>query len=190
MTTAYWCVLIAAIIPMLMSTLAKVGGKGMDNHAVRNYLEHKDKTTSEDVNPHFIAPSMFQKRLQKYMDEYVAGVSTYYQTNAKMLEIGLQHLTWLKEDAGNLRAKDQHELMRAWENRHRLWAAEAHLRHIRFREETRYPGFYYRTDYPGLNEADWKCFVNSRHDPETGEWEMKKVPHVDIVDKGYEDQGR
>lgn len=39
MTTAYWCVLIAAIIPMLMSTLAKAGGKGFDNAAVRNYLE-------------------------------------------------------------------------------------------------------------------------------------------------------
>ena len=39
MTTAYWCVLIAAIIPMLMSTLAKAGGKGFDNHAVRSYLD-------------------------------------------------------------------------------------------------------------------------------------------------------
>ena len=39
MTTAYWCVLIAAIIPMLMSTLAKAGGKGFDNHAVRTYLD-------------------------------------------------------------------------------------------------------------------------------------------------------
>ena len=156
---------------------------------VRTYLEHKDKTTAEDVNPHYITPAMFQRRLQKYMDEYVAGVSTYYQTNAKMLEIGLQHLAWLKEDSRNLRAKDLHELMRAWENYHRLWAAEAHLRHIQFREETRYPGFYYRTDFPGLDEENWKCFVNSRHDPERGEWEMKKVPHVDIVEKFYGGEG-
>jgi adenylylsulfate reductase subunit A len=152
---------------------------------VRNYFEHKDKTTAEDVNPFYITPAMFQKRLQKYMDEYVAGVSTYYQTNAKMLEIGLQQLTWLKEDSKNLRAKDLHELMRAWENYHRLWAAEAHLRHIMFREETRYPGFYYRTDFPKLDNENWKCFVNSRHNPETGEWEMKKIPHIDIVEKFY-----
>lgn len=39
MTTAYWCVLIAAIIPMLMSTLAKAGGPGFDNSAVRPYLD-------------------------------------------------------------------------------------------------------------------------------------------------------
>ncbi|WP_460021264.1 adenylyl-sulfate reductase subunit alpha [Magnetospira thiophila] len=150
---------------------------------VRNYIEHKDKTTDEDVNPFYITPKMFQMRLQKYMDEYVAGVATYYQTNGEMLKVGLQHLTWLREDAKNLRGKDLHELMRAWENYHRLWAAEAHLRHIQFREETRYPGFYYRTDHLPLDDANWKCFVNSRHDPLTGEWEMKKVPHRDLVEK-------
>jgi len=152
---------------------------------VRNYFEHKDKTTSEDVNPFYITPKLFQMRLQKYMDEYVAGCSTYYQTNGVMLEIGRQHIDMLQEDSKNLRAKDLHELMRAWENYHRMWAAEAHLRHIQFREETRYPGFFYRTDFPNLDEENWKCFVNSRHDPETGEWEMKKVPHVDLVEKSY-----
>ncbi len=152
---------------------------------VRNYLEHKDKTTAEDVNPFYITPSMFQKRLQKFMDEYVAGVSTYYNTNGKMLEIGLEHLEMLMEDAENLRAKDLHELMRAWENYHRVRASECHLRHIRFREETRYPGFYYRTDFPDLDDANWKCFVNSRMDPATGEWTMKKQPHVDLVEKRY-----
>ncbi len=152
---------------------------------VRNYLEHKDKTTSEDMNPYYISPKMFQMRLQKYMDEYVAGVSTYYTTNAKMLEIGLKHLGWLKEDANNLKAKDLHELLRAWENYHRLRAAEAHLRHILFREETRYPGFYYRADYPKLDEANWKCFINSRMDPDTGAWTLKKVPHKDLVVKHY-----
>ena len=152
---------------------------------VRNYLEHKDKTTAEDINPWYITPKMFQMRLQKYMDEYVGGCSTFYQTNKVMLEIGLDHLRMLKEDSANLRAKDLHELMRAWENYHRMWAAEAHLRHILFREETRYPGFFYRTDFPKLDEANWKCFVNSRHDPDTGEWEMKKVPHIDLVEKHY-----
>ncbi len=156
---------------------------------VRNYIEHKDKTTSEDVNPHYILPRFLQMRLQKLMDEYVAGVSTYYTTNKVMLEEGLKMLTMLKEDSQNMRAKDLHELMRAWENYHRIIAAEAHLRHIMFREETRYPGFYYRADFPGLNEGEWKAFVNSRIDPETGEWHMRKVPHVDLVEKHYTGQG-
>mgnify|MGYP003395057452 CR=1 FL=1 len=42
--------------------------------------------------------------------------------------------------------EDLHELLRAWENYHRIITAEAHMKHIQFREESRYPGFYYRTD--------------------------------------------
>ena len=152
---------------------------------VRNYLEHKEKTTAEDVNPFYITPKMFQMRLQKYMDEYVAGVSTYYNTNAKLLEIGLHHIELLKEDSANLRAKDLHELLRAWENYHRLRTAEAHLRHILFREETRYPGFFYRADFPNLDDENWKVFVNSRLDPDTGEWTMMKKEHKDLVEKYY-----
>jgi adenylylsulfate reductase subunit A len=152
---------------------------------VRNYIEHKDKTTAEDINPHYITPKMFQMRLQKLMDEYVAGVSTFYQTNAKLLEMGLHYMEMLKEDSVHLRAKDLHELLRAWENYHRLRTAETHLRHIQFREETRYPGFFYRADFPDLDDENWKVFVNSRMDPETGEWTMKKVPHVDLVEKFY-----
>jgi adenylylsulfate reductase subunit A len=152
---------------------------------VRTYLEHKDKTTAEDINPHYILPRMFQMRLQKLMDEYVAGVSTYYQTNKVMLERGLELLEMCKEDSAHLRAKDLHELLRAWENYHRVRTAEVHLRHILYREETRYPGFFYRADFPELDEENWHCFVNSRMDPETGEWTMMKKPWVGLVDHGH-----
>ena len=152
---------------------------------VRTYLEHKDKTTAEDINPNYILPQMYQQRLQKIMDEYVAGVSTYYNTNGKLLDMGLMYLEMLKEDSKHLRAKDLHELLRAWENYHRTRTAEAHLRHIMFRKETRYPGFFYRVDFPDLDDENWKVFVNSRMDPETGEWEMKKVPHMDLIEKHY-----
>jgi len=152
---------------------------------VRNYIEHKDKTTAEDINPHYILPRMLQIRLQKLMDEYVAGTSTYYQTNKVMLEHGLHLLEMVKEDSRNMRAKDLHELLRAWENYHRVRTAEVHLRHILYREETRYPGFFYRSDFPDLDEENWHCFVNSRMDPETGEWTMMKKDWVGLVDHGH-----
>ena len=41
---------------------------------VRTFLEHKDYTTAIDINPNYITPKMLQFRLQKIMDEYVAGV--------------------------------------------------------------------------------------------------------------------
>ena len=150
---------------------------------VRNFLEHKDYTTAIDINPHYITPKMLQFRLQKIMDEYVAGVATMYQTNAKMMEVAEQKLEMLKEDAKKMRAKDLHELLRAWENYHRILTAEAHMKHIQFREESRYPGFYYRMDFNIVDEENWKCFVNSTYDKKTHTWTCKKVEHVDLVDK-------
>jgi adenylylsulfate reductase, subunit A len=150
---------------------------------VNNFLEHKDKTTDIDVNPHYISPRNLQFRLQKLMDEYVAGISTYYTCNEKSLEVGLELLTMTKEDSANMRAKDLHELLRAWENDHRIITAEAHLRHIQFRKESRYPGFYYRTDFPKLDEENWKVFVNSKINQETGVWDVFTRPHVDLVPK-------
>jgi len=148
---------------------------------VKTFLEHKDYTTAIDVNPHYITPKMLQFRLQKIMDEYVAGVATYYRTNGKMLEVAEKKLEMLKEDSLKMRAKDLHELLRAWENYHRIMAAEAHMKHIQFREETRYPGFYYRMDHNYIDDENWKCFVNSTYDRNTKQWALKKVPYVQLV---------
>jgi adenylylsulfate reductase subunit A len=150
---------------------------------VRTFLEHKDYTTAIDINPNYITPRMLQFRLQKIMDEYVAGVATWYQTNGKMLAVAEEKLEMLKEDALKMRAKDLHELLRAWENYHRVLAAEAHMKHIQFREESRYPGFYYRMDFNFVDEKNWKCFVNSTYDRKTKKWNVFKRPHVDLVSK-------
>jgi adenylylsulfate reductase subunit A len=154
---------------------------------VKNFLEHKDYTTAIDINPHYITPKMFQFRLQKVMDEYVAGVSTMYQTNKTMLEVAERKLGMLREDSLKLRAKDLHELLRAWENYHRLLAAYAHMKHIQFREESRYPGYYYRADYLAIDEDNWKCFVNSTYDRNTGEWSCKKVKYVQLIKPAHDE---
>ena len=151
---------------------------------VRTFLEHKDYTTAIDINPFYITPKMLQFRLQKIMDEYVAGIATWYQTNQQMLEIAEKKMIMLKEDSLKMRAKDLHELLRAWENYHRIIAAEAHMQHIKFRQETRYPGYYYRADYKDINDDEWKCFVNSRYDRNTGQWDLKKVKWQPLIAVG------
>ena len=150
---------------------------------VKTFLEHKDYTTAIDINPHYITPKMLQFRLQKIMDEYVAGVATYYTTNDKMLKVAEEKLEMLKEDSLKMRAKDLHELLRAWENYHRVLTAEAHMKHIQFREESRYPGFYYRMDKNFVDEKNWKCFVNSVYDKKSHKWTVFKRKHMDLVDK-------
>ncbi len=98
----------------------------------------------------------------------------YYRVRGKFQAPGPDYeFLLMKEDAEKLAAGDLNELMRCWENVHRMWQAESHIRTVLFREETRWPGYYFRTDYPEM-KADWEVFANCRWDPETGEWEMIK----------------
>ena len=137
------------------------------------FEEFKGLTSEPDVNPNYIRPKMYMFRLQKIMDEYAGGVSTQFTTSKPLLEKGLELLDFLSEDSEKLAAEDHHELMRCWENIHRTWQAEAHIRTIMFREETRWPGYYFRADCPKMKD-DWKVFANCRWNPENGEWEMMK----------------
>jgi len=144
------------------------------------YERNKDKTTDPEINPNYILAKSFMFRLQKIMDEYAGGVSAQFTTNQQLLEKGMELLAFLKEDSSKLAAPDLHELMRCWENVHRMWQAESHVRTVLFREETRWPGYYYRADLPSMDEENWKCFANCRWTPSTGEWEMIKRPILSI----------
>ncbi len=148
---------------------------------VRTYLDNCNYTTAHDINPAYIKPSGMALRLMKATHEYGAGTATYYQTSSKSLEIVIDLLETMREDAEKLAAGDLHELMRAWEIYHRLYTVEAHLRHIQFRKETRYPGFYYQADYPGQDDTNWFCFTNSSYDKATNKWSLKKVDYHKII---------
>lgn len=145
------------------------------------YEDNKDYTVTPDINPAYIGPKMALFRLNKIMDEYVGGTSNWYSTNEKMLGRGMELMEFLKEDSDKFAAEDLHDLLRVWEVIHRMWTAEAHLRHVRFRTETRYPGYLYRADFPNIDQDNWHVFVNSKYDPATGEWTMRKVPVHQIV---------
>ena len=145
------------------------------------YEANKGLTTDPNINPNYIRPKMFMFRLQKMMDEYAAGVTAQFTTNEKQLERALELIALLREDSANLAAEDLHELMRCWENVQRMWQAEVHVRTMLFRKETRWPGYYFRSDFPKLDQDNWKCFVNAKWDPKTGEWEMSKKPVIDLA---------
>ena len=143
------------------------------------YEEGKGYTSDADINPNYIKPQQFMFRLQKLMDEYAGGVTTQFTTSKPLLEKGLDLMTFLKEDSTRLGAKNLHELMRCWENIHRMWQAEAHIRTILFREETRWPGYYFRADFPQIKD-DWKVFANCKWDAAGNKWEMIKRDIINI----------
>ena len=90
----------------------------------------------------------------------------------------------LEEDLECVAAKDIHELLRAWELKHRHRASESVLQHTLFREETRWPGYYYRGDALKLDDENWHVLTVSRRDPKTGDYTMEKAPLYHIVEDG------
>ncbi|MCL4763858.1 MAG: adenylyl-sulfate reductase subunit alpha, partial [Burkholderiales bacterium] len=142
----------------------------------------RNEIVAGTVSPSYILPIHGLQRLEKIMDEYVGGISTNYMTNGLMLARGLELLQMLREDMANIGAEDLHQLQRAWELNHRLLASESVTRHTLYREETRWPGYYYRGDFMKLDDQNWHVFTLSRYDAKTGHWEMEKAPVYHIVD--------
>ena len=138
-------------------------------------------STSSQVNPHYITPRQGLARLQKIMDEYAGGTSASYTTNAHTLERGIALIETLREDLAHLGARNLHELLRCWELAHRVWVGEAHMRHLLHRQETRWPGYYYRSDFPDLDDQNWRVFVNSRYDAANNSWDIFTKPYISIV---------
>ena len=149
---------------------------------LENYKVDRNEIVAGTVSPSYLSPLQGLQRLEKIMDEYVGGISTFYVTNEPMLNRGLELLTMLKEDLDHLGAEDLHQLQRAWELHHRVWTSESVTRHTLFRQETRWPGYYYRADYPKLDDTEWHVFTASQYDPKTGEWHMSKLPVHHIID--------
>jgi len=150
-----------------------------------NYTIGRNEIVAGTVSPSYINPLQGLQRLEKIMDEYVGGYSMFYVTSENLLNRGLELLEMLTEDFEHVGAENLHQLQRAWELQHRILTAESVTRHTLFRQETRWPGYYYRADRPKLDDAEWHCFTGSQFDPKTREWTMSKIPVHRIVE-GFE----
>lgn len=128
------------------------------------------------------SPHEGEDRLQKIMDEYAGGLSTGYSSSAPRLDVARQKLEELEAQMVNVFARSPHELLAAHELMDRVWVARALVRHLRYREETRWPAFQTRSDFPERDDEKWLAFVNSRYDSETGQWEMLTRPYHRMVD--------
>jgi adenylylsulfate reductase subunit A len=149
---------------------------------LENYQVWQNEIVAGTVSPSYILPLHGLQRLEKIMDEYVGGISVNYMTNEPLLKRGLHLLGTLHEDLEKIGAEDLHQLQRAWELKHRAIASECVTQHTLFRQETRWPGYYYRGDFLKLDDEDWHVLTLSRRDPESGEWTMEKAPVYHIID--------
>jgi len=149
-------------------------------------LEHfqvfRNEIVAGTVSPNYILPIHGLQRLEKIMDEYVGGIGVNYMTNEPLLQRGLHLLATLQEDLEKVGAEDLHQLQRAWELKHRALASECVTQHTLFRQETRWPGYYYRGDFLKLDDENWHALTVSRRDPETGLWTLEKAPVYHLID--------
>ena len=120
------------------------------------------------------------------MDEYVGGVGTNYMTNGNLLKKGIELLGVLQEDLEHIGAEDYHQLMRAWELKHRVLVSQCVAEHTLFREETRWQGYYYRGDFLKLADDNGHCVTVSRRDPKTGKFTLEKAPVYHLFDEKKE----
>ncbi|MEE9303085.1 MAG: adenylyl-sulfate reductase subunit alpha [Thiotrichaceae bacterium] len=148
---------------------------------LNTYTIYRNEIVAGDVNPHYINPRQGLDRLQKMMDEYCAGFGVNYMTNDKLLKIGLKKMGVFGEDLENIAAQDIHELLRAWELKHRYLTSEAVFQHTLFRKETRWPGYYYRGDAMKLDDDNWHVLTVSHRDRNTGKYTMSKAPCYHLV---------
>jgi adenylylsulfate reductase, subunit A len=149
---------------------------------LETYEVGRNEIVGGTVSPNYILPIHGLQRLEKLMDEYAGGTSVNYMTNRPLLERGAHLLKILQEDLEKIGAEDLHQLQRAWELKHRTIASECVVQHTLFREETRWPGYYYRGDHMKLDDENWHCLTTSQRDRDSGEWTMEKAPLYHIVD--------
>jgi adenylylsulfate reductase subunit A len=152
---------------------------------LETYRVGRNEIVAGTVAPGYINPLQGLQRLEKIMDEYVGGYGMFYVTSEPLLNRGLELLKMLTEDFESIGADSLHQLQRAWELQHRILTAESVAQHTLFRQETRWPGYYYRGDYPKLDDGGWHCFTGSQYDAKTGAWDMSKLPVHRIVE-GFE----
>ena len=149
---------------------------------METYTVGRNEIVAGSVNPNYINPRQGLDRLQKMMDEYCGGFGVNYMTNDKLLKIGLKKMAIFGEDLENVAAEDIHELLRAWELKHRFLTSESVFQHTLFRKETRWPGYYYRGDAMKLDDENWHVLTVSHRDRETGQYTMEKAPLYHLVD--------
>ncbi|MDC9715034.1 MAG: adenylyl-sulfate reductase subunit alpha [Gammaproteobacteria bacterium] len=148
---------------------------------LETYTVGRNEIVGGTVSPSYILPMPGLQRLQKLMDEYAGGVTVQYMTNDKLLNMGIHKLKILEEDLEKVGAEDIHQLLRAWELKHRHRTSECVVQHTLFREETRWPGYYYRGDKMKLDDKNWHVLTTSQRNRNTGEYTMEKQPLYHLV---------
>ena len=127
---------------------------------VQAHIAEAEKFLQE--KPAQFTTEQLEEAMQTVMDAYAGGIKTNYRFNEKQLAIADEKIVQLMQLSDTLHAADFQELMYIYELRERLVVCRSVIAHLGARKETRWHSFAENLDYPQKDDANWKCYVNSR----------------------------
>ena len=127
---------------------------------VQAHIAEAEKFLQE--KPAQFTTEQLEEAMQTVMDAYAGGIKTNYRFNEKQLAIADEKIVQLIQLSDTLHAADFQELMYIYELRERLVVCRSVIAHLGARKETRWHSFAENLDYPQKDDANWKCYVNSR----------------------------
>jgi len=127
-------------------------------------------------NPEGVTASRLEEKLQQIMENYAGGRSQYYELEASKLKQARSKLKKLKAESKKVKADSLRDFLAVQELLERIDVAEVLIEHLLYREETRWPGYQSRLDFP-QRKKEWRKFVNSSRNPETEE--------IEIIEREY-----
>ena len=127
---------------------------------VQAHIAEAEKFLQE--KPAQFTTEQLEEAMQTVMDAYAGGIKTNYRFNEKQLAIADEKIVQLMQLSDTLHAADFQELMYIYELRERLVVCRSVIAHLSARKETRWHSFAENLDYPQKDDANWKCYVNSR----------------------------
>ncbi|MTV48229.1 adenylyl-sulfate reductase subunit alpha [Heliobacillus mobilis] len=129
----------------------------------RQPLEPKEDSTKGNCeNNNKSQIRRLEEQLQAVMDRWAGGRPAGYEYDAKGLLRAQQEVDYLIEAGREIKASEAYELMRVHEVWDRLLLARLLLAHMLYRQESRWPVYQSRLDYPARDDQRWRIFVNSR----------------------------
>jgi adenylylsulfate reductase subunit A len=102
-----------------------------------------------------------EERLQKIMEEYAGGSTQNYEVSRDKLMLARDYLAVLDEKTCLMKAETGHELMRVQDTIDRVLLSRVLIEHMLARQETRWPCYQTRLDFPMRNDLEFKIFINS-----------------------------
>jgi adenylylsulfate reductase subunit A len=121
-------------------------------------------------------PQELEEAMQKVMDEYAGGITSYYQFNESNLSLADEKISQLLKLWENLKARDMRELLEVYELRERLVVCKSVIAHLYHRKETRWHCFNENMDHKDTDKSYYK-YVNSKMTNKT-----LKMIYRDIVE--------